>query len=53
MMEKDASRNVNFGLVGMRERVELIEGRMDIDSNPGRGTKIMIEIPTTAEPRKE
>ncbi|WP_028608250.1 sensor histidine kinase [Paenibacillus harenae] len=52
-IEKDASRNVNFGLVGMRERVELIEGRMDIDSNPGDGTKIMIDIPTTAETRKE
>jgi two-component system sensor histidine kinase DegS len=38
----------------MRERVELIEGRMDIDSNPGQGTKIIIDIPTTTvEHRKE
>ncbi len=53
LIEQDASRNAHFGLVGMRERIELIEGRMDIDSNPGRGTKIIIDIPTTAESRKE
>lgn len=53
LTELEASRNSHFGLVGMRERVELIEGRMDIDSNPGRGTKIIIDIPTTAEHRKE
>ncbi|KRE44469.1 sensor histidine kinase [Paenibacillus sp. Soil522] len=53
LIEQDASRNAHFGLVGMRERIELIEGRMEIDSNPGRGTKIMIDIPTTAESRKE
>lgn len=52
-IEQDASQNAHFGLVGMRERIELIEGRMDIDSNPGSGTKIMIDIPTTAESRKE
>jgi two-component system sensor histidine kinase DegS len=54
VIEQAASRNANFGLVGMRERVELIEGRMDIDSNPGQGTKIIIDIPTTTvEHRKE
>jgi len=53
LIEQDATRNAHFGLVGMRERIELIEGRMDIDSNPGRGTKIIIDIPTTAESRKE
>lgn len=53
LIEQGASQNSHFGLIGMRERVELIEGRMDIDSNPGRGTKIVISIPTTAEHRKE
>lgn len=48
-----ASGNSHFGLIGMRERVELIEGRMDIDSKPGQGTKIMIDIPTSSEQRKE
>ncbi|MBH5320609.1 sensor histidine kinase [Paenibacillus sp. GSMTC-2017] len=50
---KPTSRNSHFGLVGMRERVELIEGRMDIDSKIGQGTKIVIDIPTTSEHRKE
>ena len=47
------SRNSHFGLIGMRERVELIEGRMKIDSNPGQGTKIVIDIPTSSDYRKE
>ncbi|WP_337103577.1 sensor histidine kinase [Paenibacillus sp. YIM B09110] len=53
LIDLGASRNSHFGLIGMRERVELIEGRMDIDSNPGQGTKIIIHIPITAENRKE
>lgn len=48
-----ASRHGHFGLVGMRERVELIEGRVVIDSKLGQGTKIVIDIPTTSEHRKE
>ncbi|RJE85623.1 histidine kinase [Paenibacillus sp. 1011MAR3C5] len=51
--DQPTSRNSHFGLVGMRERVELIEGRMVIDSKPGQGTKIVIDIPTTSEHRKE
>lgn len=52
IVDQPASRNSHFGLIGMKERVELVEGRMDIDSNIGQGTKIMIEIPTTSEERK-
>lgn len=51
--EQPQSRNSHFGLVGMKERVELIEGRMIIDSKPGMGTKIVIDIPTTPDQRKE
>ncbi|MGG1527260.1 sensor histidine kinase [Peribacillus frigoritolerans] len=35
----------SFGLVGMRERVELQEGEMTIDSQPGAGTLVFIQIP--------
>lgn len=35
----------SFGLVGMRERVELLEGEMTIDSQPGAGTLVFIQIP--------
>jgi two-component system, NarL family, sensor histidine kinase DevS len=39
-----------FGLVGMRERVELVDGRFVIDSTPGRGTVVRAEIPAVHEP---
>ncbi|MFE8696482.1 sensor histidine kinase [Cytobacillus sp. FJAT-53684] len=35
----------SFGLIGMRERVELLEGQLSIDSNIGKGTVILIQIP--------
>jgi signal transduction histidine kinase/ligand-binding sensor domain-containing protein len=34
-----------FGLFGMAERLRMIGGRLAIDSAPGRGTSIMIELP--------
>jgi len=34
-----------FGLIGMQERVSLLGGQMDIQSKPGFGTLIHIEIP--------
>ena len=34
-----------FGLMGMRERVELLQGYMDINSEKGQGTSIFIRIP--------
>ncbi|HIW31741.1 MAG TPA: sensor histidine kinase [Candidatus Paenibacillus intestinavium] len=35
----------HYGLIGMHERVELIEGTIDIQSEVGRGTDIRIVIP--------
>ncbi len=34
-----------FGLMGMRERVELAGGRLQIDAEPGRGTTVLATIP--------
>jgi len=34
-----------LGLLGMRERVEMIGGTFDVESAPGRGTTIQVEIP--------
>ncbi|WP_214480754.1 sensor histidine kinase [Bacillus sp. SM2101] len=34
-----------FGLIGMNERVDLLEGEMTVDSKVGVGTVIMIRIP--------
>ncbi|WP_080843979.1 sensor histidine kinase [Cytobacillus gottheilii] len=35
----------SFGIMGMRERVELVEGQLSIDSKQGRGTIVIIQIP--------
>ena len=35
----------HFGLVGMRERIERLDGTLQIDSAPGRGTTVRFEVP--------
>jgi signal transduction histidine kinase len=35
----------HFGLLGMYERVELVNGKMDIQSCPGQGCQMIVEIP--------
>lgn len=35
----------SFGLMGMRERVELLAGDITVSSKPGSGTLIMIQVP--------
>jgi signal transduction histidine kinase len=39
-----------FGLLGMRERLELTGGRLEITSSPGRGTKLQAELPLSHQP---
>jgi signal transduction histidine kinase len=34
-----------FGLVGMRERLALVHGTLDVESTPGHGTTLFIEVP--------
>lgn len=36
-----------FGLVGIRERIQLLQGTVDINSKPGRGCKISLSVPIT------
>jgi two-component system sensor histidine kinase DegS len=36
----------SFGLIGMRERVELLEGELTIESKIGSGTAVYIQVPT-------
>jgi len=38
-----------FGLMGIRERVEMLGGRVSIDSAPGQGTRIEIDVPLPDE----
>ncbi len=35
----------SFGLMGMQERVELLEGTFKLNSSPGKGTEIFVQIP--------
>jgi two-component system sensor histidine kinase DegS len=41
----EGEENGGFGLMGMRERVELLQGYMGIDSQKGKGTSIFVRIP--------
>ena len=34
-----------LGLIGIRERVELVRGRLEIESSEGNGTTIVVEVP--------
>jgi PAS domain S-box-containing protein len=47
-----AASGGHLGLLGMKERVELLVGSLEIDSRPGRGTRIRISLPV-AEPIAE
>jgi signal transduction histidine kinase len=40
----------SLGLLGIRERAELLGGSVVIDSRPGDGTMIMVTLPLTTEP---
>ena len=35
----------HFGLMGMRERLQLLQGKFSIKSTPGKGTRVMITVP--------
>ena len=37
--------NGRVGLLGMRERITLLGGELRVQSRPGQGTRLSIEIP--------
>lgn len=47
--KKNFDINSGFGLFSMRERVELLGGKIDITSEKGRGTRISARIPLSPE----
>jgi len=42
-----AKKNKRLGLLGMRERVEMVGGSFAVESVPGNGTIIRVQIPVT------
>ena len=38
---------LKLGLAGLRERVELLGGRMAVATAPGKGTRLLVQLPVT------
>jgi len=49
LKERNEDISSGFGLVSMKERIELLGGDMRISSEPGKGTRLNIIIPLTRE----
>jgi len=47
--EEEMRQAKSFGLLGMRERVYLLEGEIDIRGAPGQGTTVTVRIPLKPE----
>ncbi|MHB8643849.1 MAG: GAF domain-containing sensor histidine kinase [Gaiellaceae bacterium] len=43
--EDNGASGMGLGLVGMRERVGLLDGRLEVESRAGQGTTIVAEVP--------
>ncbi len=46
----DLSRAGKLGLVGMKERAELVGGRFELSSSTGRGTQIVVKVASMNKP---
>jgi two-component system sensor histidine kinase DegS len=53
LIDKKIERGSHYGLMGMRERVELLEGRMEIQSAKYAGTKVSMLIPIKLELKED
>jgi len=42
----ETSKAGHFGLVGMRERVKSLDGSLSVNSQPGKGTEVIVKIQT-------
>jgi signal transduction histidine kinase len=43
--DPNAEPGEGLGLLGMRERIALVDGRLSVESSPGGGTTIAVEVP--------
>jgi PAS domain S-box-containing protein len=44
-LRSSSNRLMHMGLLGMRERLQLLGGRLDVDLEPGRGVHLVAHIP--------
>jgi len=44
-VQQQLAHQRKFGLLGMRERVQLLGGALALSSSPGQGTKIVVSLP--------
>jgi signal transduction histidine kinase len=42
-----------IGLAGMVERLEVVDGHVEIESTPGKGSRLTAVVPNTSEIKKE
>ncbi|MBU9713525.1 sensor histidine kinase [Evansella tamaricis] len=47
--DTEVKKEGSFGLLGMRERVNMLDGELSINSKKGSGTLIMVQIPITGK----
>ncbi len=51
-VEQVRAAHLGLGLVNMRERVRSVQGRLEIQSQPGHGTQIVVQIPLPGAPHE-
>lgn len=47
LVDLDYSARGSLGMVNMRDRARLIDGQLNIESAPGRGTRVTLRVPLT------
>ncbi|TFB24390.1 histidine kinase [Filobacillus milosensis] len=47
--DQTEKKNQSFGLIGMRERIEMLDGELSVESEIGNGTKVKISLPNVYE----
>ena len=43
--ENEIKNKKTLGLLGMKERIQLINGKYEINGNSGKGTSVIITVP--------
>jgi signal transduction histidine kinase len=49
ILKSPSGFHTHYGLFSIRERLESLGGTLDIQSRPGEGTRIALELPVTRQ----